>query len=520
MAGRKSTKNRQISETTVKNPNQPKTSAEESLIISPNGELRRRLLEAAIDVKENIPSETIHNRRITRSCASSMDSEKAPFSPETRKRRGAQIGPIAKRASIEKKDQHPSTAASDDDTFSNSSGSISSISTSSSTSSKNNTRLRGKPLPVMEEEDSDIENEEEEEQVRDILEVEVDDEEEFEDEELEDEELDEADLPLENEQFAIMKSRMNDVTLLKPPSSLNPEKLRGIGSPEQVWSLMVGRDEISRASNCLLNNHPEMSENMRGLLIDWLMEVCESENLHRETFHLSIDYIDRYLDSNDRPVNQNTFQLVGAAALFVAAKYEEIYPPRCEEFANLTDGAFSCENIRQMEVLLVRAINWTLGPITSIHWLATYLQLLGQEPEKQSDDEHFTEQNNYFVPELMREDFVHMARILDYLLFEADSLRFTYRTIAAAVLFACVEPREEVENATGFLYDQLSAVIRFVEPVVTVFDRSRDAGDPLPTNEKITPEDVHNIQTYFKFDEIRPKVDEERRLRKMSSKNL
>ena len=40
-------------------------------------------------------------------------------------------------------------------------------------------------------------------------------------------------------------------------------------------------------------------------------------------------------------VERSKLQLVGTAALFVAAKYEEIYPPEVEEFASITDNAYT-----------------------------------------------------------------------------------------------------------------------------------------------------------------------------------
>ena len=43
--------------------------------------------------------------------------------------------------------------------------------------------------------------------------------------------------------------------------------------------------------------------------------------LHRETFYLAIDYVDRYL-SKQRNIPKTRLQLVGVTALFVAAKTE------------------------------------------------------------------------------------------------------------------------------------------------------------------------------------------------------
>ena len=44
-------------------------------------------------------------------------------------------------------------------------------------------------------------------------------------------------------------------------------------------------------------------------------------------------------------VKRSKLQLLGTAALFVAAKYEEIYPPELEEFASITDNAYTKQQV-------------------------------------------------------------------------------------------------------------------------------------------------------------------------------
>ena len=69
--------------------------------------------------------------------------------------------------------------------------------------------------------------------------------------------------------------------------------------------------------------------------IDWLIEVCEVYRLHRETFYLAVDFLDRYLGIAE-PVPKNRLQLIGVTCLFIGAKLEEIYPPKLQEFAYVT----------------------------------------------------------------------------------------------------------------------------------------------------------------------------------------
>jgi len=50
-------------------------------------------------------------------------------------------------------------------------------------------------------------------------------------------------------------------------------------------------------------------------------QVSESCRLRRETFHVAVDFVDRYL-SRTSDVRKRQLQLVGITALFVAAKVE------------------------------------------------------------------------------------------------------------------------------------------------------------------------------------------------------
>lgn len=47
--------------------------------------------------------------------------------------------------------------------------------------------------------------------------------------------------------------------------------------------------------------------------------------------------------------------------MFLASKYEEMYPPEISDFAYVTDGAYSTAEIRDMEMLILRVLNFKLG---------------------------------------------------------------------------------------------------------------------------------------------------------------
>ena len=64
------------------------------------------------------------------------------------------------------------------------------------------------------------------------------------------------------------------------------------------------------------------------------MEVSSEFTLKRETYHLAINFVDRYLSKVN--VTKIELQLVGVTSLYMAAKCEEIFPPRISDFAKST----------------------------------------------------------------------------------------------------------------------------------------------------------------------------------------
>ena len=82
---------------------------------------------------------------------------------------------------------------------------------------------------------------------------------------------------------------------------------------------------------------------MRAILIDWLVEVHLKFKLLQETLFLTINIIDRFLERVT--LSKSKLQLLGVTALFIASKYEEIYPPELKDFIYITDRAYSKEEL-------------------------------------------------------------------------------------------------------------------------------------------------------------------------------
>lgn len=61
----------------------------------------------------------------------------------------------------------------------------------------------------------------------------------------------------------------------------------------------------------------DVTANMRGILVDWLVEVAEEYKLVSDTLFLTISYIDRFLSFNS--INRQKLQLLGVSSMLIAS---------------------------------------------------------------------------------------------------------------------------------------------------------------------------------------------------------
>ncbi|CCK69490.1 B-type cyclin CLB3 KNAG_0C03860 [Huiozyma naganishii CBS 8797] len=97
----------------------------------------------------------------------------------------------------------------------------------------------------------------------------------------------------------------------------------------------------------------------RRILLDWLVEVHNRFQLLPETLYLTVNLIDRLLSK--KSVLLDRFQVVGAAALFIAAKYEEINCPTLKEIVYMLNGTYTKEDIIAAETYIIDSLGFEIG---------------------------------------------------------------------------------------------------------------------------------------------------------------
>ncbi|XP_042484276.1 cyclin-A2-4-like [Macadamia integrifolia] len=160
----------------------------------------------------------------------------------------------------------------------------------------------------------------------------------------------------------------------------------------------------------------DITQSMRGILVDWLVEVAEEYKLVQDTLYLAVYFIDRFLSANY--MSRQRLQLLGITCMLIASKYEEICAPRVEEFCFITDNTYTKGEVLQMESQVLNYLGFQLSAPTAKTFLRRFLRAA---------------QASYKVPSLELE---FLANYLSELtLIEYTFLKFLPSLIAASAVF-------------------------------------------------------------------------------------
>jgi Cyclin, N-terminal domain/Cyclin, C-terminal domain len=221
-----------------------------------------------------------------------------------------------------------------------------------------------------------------------------------------------------------------------------------------------------------MGRQTELKPIMRSILVDWLVEVHKKFVLLPETLHLTVALIDRYLSVARVP--RLRFQLLGITALFIASKYEEIYPPEVKDCVYTTDRGVSRQDVLDMEMDILQALNFRISGPTAYPFLVRFL----------------------FITEATQTARFAANYYLERFLQEYDYINHRPSLIAAAAVCLALHHPEIRE------YDQLDGVSPGVVGIESVWIWCSADGNLLLTCASFSQPDVLLKYTGFSFHDI------------------
>ena len=135
----------------------------------------------------------------------------------------------------------------------------------------------------------------------------------------------------------------------------------------------------------------DINEQMRAILVDWLIDVHYNFHLNKETLFQAIWILDIYL--SNEIISRNKLQLLGITCLFISCKYNEICYPRTKEFIFVTDNAYDIKELLIMEKDILKKLKFNILAPTPIQFYDILAKIFNFDSEQYNLGRYFMESN-------------------------------------------------------------------------------------------------------------------------------
>ena len=131
--------------------------------------------------------------------------------------------------------------------------------------------------------------------------------------------------------------------------------------------------EVFKIPDTFLQNH-KITSIVRTRMIDWMVEICSVFNYMDETFFLSVNILDIFLQKTKKIYDNSNIHLIGMTSIFTASKFQEIYPQTLKNFAHkVGHDMFTLDEIKNMETQIMTDIGMEVLVSTSLYdFMKTY----------------------------------------------------------------------------------------------------------------------------------------------------
>lgn len=196
----------------------------------------------------------------------------------------------------------------------------------------------------------------------------------------------------------------------------------------------------------------------RSSLIKWLGEVHHNFKLLPETMGLAVNIIDRFFSQYSVP--KSMIQLIGTTSLFIAAKYEEIYPPECNDFVSISK--YSKQDILDMEEKILNSLSFELTVPIPIYFLRRFSKVALSDYQTHTLSKYLLELSQIdfrmikYLPSTIAASSVYVSRLmLNTKPLWNETLKF-YTKYDENKLLACVK------DLVNVIHDTHNKQFRFV----------------------------------------------------------
>ncbi|KAF5285008.1 hypothetical protein FQR65_LT02320 [Abscondita terminalis] len=143
---------------------------------------------------------------------------------------------------------------------------------------------------------------------------------------------------------------------------------------DRVLNNLLKSEEQYALPAAFLRKQTDVTPQMRKIVAEWMMEVCDEQNCQDEVFPIAVHLMDRFLAVCS--INKSCLQLLGTSCMLVASKLREPKPLPAQTLVFYTDNSIRIEDLRRCELLVVSKLKWDLTVVTPHDFLAHILRRL------------------------------------------------------------------------------------------------------------------------------------------------
>jgi len=163
------------------------------------------------------------------------------------------------------------------------------------------------------------------------------------------------------------------------------ELVDAMSQPRQSPSSVIN----SPSSSCATPDAPsDICVRWRETIIEWKYQVVDRFDLSREVVSISSFYLDQYLSKHY--VDEELFQLVAMASIYLAVKIHSPRKVTIENIASTGNGLITVKHIEDMEFSIMKCLDWHLHPPTSVSFIENFFPLISKDCSKVADSLEFS----------------------------------------------------------------------------------------------------------------------------------
>lgn len=178
------------------------------------------------------------------------------------------------------------------------------------------------------------------------------------------------------------KRKSQNIVVAAQPETKNSEPIEDIDTYDvmdpifcteyvnEIYKFLRQKEVSERIDPTYMARQGNINHRMRGILVDWMIEVSTKFKLTMETSFLAINIVDKFLEKHN--IERNRLQLVGLVGILVASKMEEVSAVEISDLVYISDNAYTSQIIIEFEKEVMSTIEWNLTSPYPIHFLRRY----------------------------------------------------------------------------------------------------------------------------------------------------